>query len=77
MNWKDTIAELVRLGATQAEIAEAGNCSQAAVSMLANGKIKDPRDSIGQGIRQLLDAKRREAPPPPPDSATAGVETGG
>jgi len=61
MDWKEAIAELVRLGITQPQIASACGCSQSAISMLANGKIKDPRDSIGQALRVLLEAKRREA----------------
>lgn len=77
MDWKTAIEELIRLGVKQPQIAEACGCSQSAISQLANGKIKDPRDSIGQALRQLLAAKRREATekavatPLPPDGAPA------
>jgi predicted transcriptional regulator len=75
MDWKTVIAELAGLGVTQPQIAEACRCSQSAISQLATGRIKDPRDSIGQAIRRLLEAKRAEAaqkagmPPLPGDAA--------
>lgn len=61
MDWKIVIAELAQLGITQPQIAEACSCSQSAISQLSTGRIKDPRDSIGQAIRALLEAKRAEA----------------
>jgi transcriptional regulator with XRE-family HTH domain len=61
MDWKNAVAELVGLGVTQPQIADACGCSQSAISQLANGKIKDPRDSIGQALRRLLADKQREA----------------
>lgn len=83
MNWKEAIAELIRLGMKQPQIAEECGCSQATVSMLANGKILDPRDSIGQAVRRLLEAKRREAaekavpPAAPAHGAEAAVQAPG
>jgi transcriptional regulator with XRE-family HTH domain len=61
VDWKTTIAELAaEHRMTQREIAAACECSQAAISMLATGAAKDPRDSLGQALRNLLVAKRAE-----------------
>lgn len=82
MNWKSAVAELVALGITQPQIAEACGCSQSAISQLANGKIRDPRDSIGQALRALVHAKRREAAqkgaaPATPTAGAGGAVLGG
>jgi transcriptional regulator with XRE-family HTH domain len=84
MDWKEVIAELTRLGTTQPQIAEACGCSQGTVSLLANGKTKDPRDSLGQKLRALLEAKRaqaaenvRAAPPPLERADQARAAVGG
>jgi predicted transcriptional regulator len=81
MDWKTVIAELAGLGVTQPQIAEACRCSQSAISQLATGRIKDPRDSIGQAIRAMLEAKRADAaqkavaPPAPNDAAPKAAPT--
>jgi transcriptional regulator with XRE-family HTH domain len=53
MDWASTIAEIQSLGYTQPQIAKICDCGQATISDLANGKTKDPRDSLGQALRRL------------------------
>lgn len=61
MNWIEAIALLKEAGYSQGEIATACQCAQATISELATGKIKDPRDSIGQALRALVtQAKRKQ-----------------
>jgi transcriptional regulator with XRE-family HTH domain len=58
MNWKNIIAELQALGATQAEIAERIGKTQAWVSSIAKDKIGDLRYSDGNELLKLLDELR-------------------
>jgi transcriptional regulator with XRE-family HTH domain len=61
MDWKSHIAELLGHGLTQQQIAAACGCRQSTISQLATGETKDPRYSIGESLRRLLDAKRGES----------------
>lgn len=54
MDWKKSIADLQNAGMTQPQIAIACGCQQSTISMLATGKTTEPRDSLGQALRQLL-----------------------
>ena len=58
MNWKNIIAELQSLGATQAEIAERVGKTQGWVSSVANGKIGDLRYSDGNELLKLHEELR-------------------
>lgn len=57
MNWKNTIAEIQRLGhLTQPQIAEKVGCSQASISDIATGKTAQPRYPLGAALVELLHA---------------------
>lgn len=53
MDWKQLIADLKRRGMTQAEIGKRVNAAQNTISDIANGRIPDPRYSIGARLRSL------------------------
>lgn len=55
MDWKTLIAELVQLGYTQPEIARECRCGQSTISDLANGKSSEPRHSLGEDLKGLLE----------------------
>jgi transcriptional regulator with XRE-family HTH domain len=58
MDWTSLIAELTQLGYTQPEIAKQCGCGQATISDLASGKTKEPRHSLGEDLRRLLEKAR-------------------
>lgn len=60
MDWKQIIAEIQESGLSQPQIAERCKCAQATISDLSRGKTEDPRDSIGQALRELLARVRAE-----------------
>ena len=55
MDWKSLIAEIQAHGLTQPQIAALCGCGQATVSDLANGKTSDPRHTLGESLKALLD----------------------
>lgn len=61
MDWKSLITELNRLGYTQPQIAALCGCGQATVSDLAKGITKEPRHSLGEALRTLLERARANA----------------
>jgi predicted transcriptional regulator len=61
MNWVQTIETIQRAGLSQSEIARRCGCAQPTINDLATGKTKDPRDSIGQALRDLLEECQRPA----------------
>lgn len=69
MDWKAVFIELHAYGMTQPEIATVCGCGQTTISALATGKTAEPRDSLGQALRRLLDAKRAEKLDQVPQSA--------
>ncbi len=54
MDWKSLIAQIQAHGLSQPQIAAICGCGQATVSDLARGATGDPRDSLGQSLRELL-----------------------
>jgi len=60
MDWKKLISELGSQGLSQPQIAAICGCGQATISDLSNGKTKDPRDSLGQALRALMDKTKAE-----------------
>lgn len=55
VNWKQTIADIQRLGKlTQPQISERCDCGQATVSDLANGVTAQPRHALGEALLALL-----------------------
>jgi transcriptional regulator with XRE-family HTH domain len=60
MDWTSFIAELQSHGLSQPQIAAVCGCGQATISDLASGKTKEPRDSLGQALRSLLDKCKAE-----------------
>jgi hypothetical protein len=60
MDWTSLIAELVKCGYTQPKIAEHCKCGQATISDLASGKTTEPRHSLGESLRGLLEQARHE-----------------
>lgn len=62
MDWKEVIGALRAKGYRQPELAELCDCAQSTISDLATGKLKDPRDSLGQSLRALLAKPRKLAP---------------
>jgi predicted transcriptional regulator len=82
MDWKALIAELQRLGHTQPQIAAVCGCGQATISDLAKGHTKEPRHSLGEALKSLLEqarAARADAdgdgaqPPVAPDPEKVGA----
>lgn len=59
MRWKSLIADLLEIGMSQKEIADAVGCSQPTICDLANGKQEDTRASIGLA---LIDLHREKLP---------------
>ncbi|MFC5607775.1 helix-turn-helix domain-containing protein [Variovorax soli] len=53
MDWISIISELTKRGLTQGQIAGACQCSQAAISEISTGKVKDPRYSLCQALLVL------------------------
>jgi transcriptional regulator with XRE-family HTH domain len=60
MDWKSLIAELHKHGFTQPQIAAICGCGQATISDLANGKTTEPRHSLGEDLRRLLEKAKAE-----------------
>lgn len=59
MDWKNTIAEIQRLGQlTQAQIAQRAGCGQATVSDLANATTKQPSYALGCALIDILEKLR-------------------
>ena len=59
MNWKTIIADIQRHGElTQPQIAKKVGCSQATISDLSNGHIKQPNYALGSALLELLAANR-------------------
>lgn len=62
MNWVEIISVIQQAGYSQTQIARLCGCAQPTINELATGKTIDPRDSIGQALRQLhAKAKRKLA----------------
>lgn len=59
MDWKNIIRQLIEGGMKQQQIADAVDAHQSVISDLANGKIMNPRYSIGAKLIALH--KRRKA----------------
>jgi len=53
MNWKNLIAELMAADQTQDDIADYCDCSQAQISDIHRGRIKEPRHALGEKLKQL------------------------
>lgn len=53
MDWKTLIAEIRATDMKQDEIGRAVGVSQASISDLANGNIKEPKFSLGQALVSL------------------------
>ena len=53
INWPRILGDLIGLGKTQPQIAEACGCTQSTVSDLLNGNAKNPRTSTGLLILKL------------------------
>lgn len=69
MDWKSLIAELQAFGLSQGVIAERCRCGQSTISELSKGVTKDPRHSIGEALRRLVEEKRAEKQAAPADGA--------
>jgi len=53
MDWKLIITELVASGSTQVQIAAVCGCSQATISELLRGLIKQPSYPIGEALLSM------------------------
>lgn len=53
MDWRNLIADLIKAGCTQTEIAAACGASQASISDLYRGKTKSPSFALGNALIQL------------------------
>jgi IS30 family transposase len=60
MRWKSIIADLLKSGLTQPQIADACNCRQTTISALYTGKTIEPRYSLGRALERLRQKRRRE-----------------
>lgn len=60
MTWKTSIADLQSSGCTQVQIAQEIGCSQATVSELLAGKIKNPSFPVGQALLAMHKREMRK-----------------
>ncbi len=73
MDWKPVIAQVrAKQGLTQPQLAKLVGCSQACISDLVRGRVREPRYSLGL---RLLELANSDAAPRRPVPATSDIET--
>jgi predicted transcriptional regulator len=65
MDWQRLVLDIQGAGLTQTEIAVRTESSQASISDLLRGKVRDPRWSLGERLRALHALQCRPLAPAP------------
>lgn len=72
MDWKPVIAQVrAKQGLTQPQLAKLVGCSQACISDLVRGRVKEPRYSLGM---RLLELANSDAVPHHPAPAAVDIQ---